>query len=85
MANSLMYQEDYFVVLQSDQPEKILNPQELLDLLQKILQSWSGPLPKELLKFESLTEKALFLRDNFCEWNPEPGHYLQWYVVRLEK
>lgn len=85
MASSIMYEENYFVVLQTDQPEEILTNQELLEKLQKVLQASSGNLPKELLKFNTLEEQALFLRDNFCEWNAEPGEYLQWYVTRIEK
>ncbi len=85
MASSIMYEENYFVVLSPDQPEEILTNQELLDKLQKVLQVYSGKLPQELLKFQTVEEQALFLRDNFCEWNAEPGQYLQWYVTRLEK
>ena len=33
MSNSIMYQEDGFVVLEPDQPEQILTSQELLEKL----------------------------------------------------
>jgi len=80
-----MYQDDYFVVLQPDQPEEIMTKQELLEKLLNLLSVFSDVMPKELLKFPTLEEKALFLRDNFCEWNIAAGEYLQWYAIRLEK
>ena len=36
MPDSIMYQEDGFVVLEADQPEQILTPQELLEKLKGI-------------------------------------------------
>lgn len=80
-----MYQEDAFVVLQSDQPEELLSPEELLAKLEGILQSRQEDLPRELQKFDSLKEQAQYLMENFCEFDLGPGQYLQWYVVRLEK
>ena len=85
MPDSIMYQEDAFVVLQSDQPEQLLSPEELLDKLKEILHSRQDDLPRELQKFNSLEEQAQYLRDNYCEFDLEPGQYFQWYVVRLEK
>lgn len=85
MPDSIMYREDAFVVLETDQPEQFLSPTELLEKLQAILQSRQDDLPRELQKFTSLAEQAQYLRDNFCELDVGPGQYLQWYVVRLEK
>ena len=85
MADSIMYHEDYFVVLQPDKPEEFLTPEELLETLKGVLREHQGDLPRELQKIATLEEKAQCLRDNFCEWEREPGQYLQWYVVRLEK
>jgi len=85
MPDSMMYQEDAFVVLESDRSEQFMTPQELLEKLTGILQSRQDDLPKELQKFASVDEQARYLIENFCELDMEPGKYLQWYVVRLEK
>jgi hypothetical protein len=80
-----MYQEDAFVVLESDKPEQILTHEELLDKLKQILLNRQDDLPRELEKIASIDEQAKYLRDNFCELDVDPNQYLQWYVVRLEK
>ncbi len=85
MPNSIMYQGDIFVVLESDQPEQFLSPEELFQKLIDLLQSQSDSLPKALEKFSSIEEKARHLRDNYCELDIGEGNYLQWYVTRLEK
>lgn len=80
-----MFQEDAFVVLEPNQPEQFLTPEELLEKLKVILQTRQDDLPRELQKFTSVEKQAQHLRDNYCEFDLEPGQYLQWYVVRLEK
>jgi len=85
MPSSLMYQEEMFVVLETDQEEQFLTPEELLDKLKIVLQNYPEELPRELQKFSNLEEKATYLRDNFCELDIGKNGYLQWYVVRLEK
>jgi hypothetical protein len=85
MPDSIMYQEDCFVVLESDQAEQFLSHQELLEKLTGILQSRQDDLPKELEKFTLIEEQAKYLMDNFCELAMPAGQYLQWYIVRLEK
>lgn len=85
MPDSIMYQEDAYVVLESDQPEQFLTPEELLEKLTEILRSRQDNLPRELQKFATIEEQARYLMENFCELDMEPGKYLQWYVVRLEK
>ncbi len=86
MPDSIMYQEDCFVVLETDQPEQFLTPEELLEKLKGILQIQDEEdLPRELQKFTLLEEQAQHLRDNYCELDVGLGQYLQWYVVRLEK
>jgi hypothetical protein len=85
MSISLMYQEDMFVVLETDQEEQFLTPEELFDKLKIVLQNYPEELPRELQKFSNLEEKATYLRDNFCELDIGKNGYLQWYVVRLEK
>lgn len=85
MVDSIMYQEDYFVLLQNDQDEQFLTPSELLSQLEQVIESCPEHLPKELDKFATSSQKAQYLRDNFCQLDLEPGQYLHWYVVRLEK
>ena len=85
MPDSMMYQEDAFVLLESDQPEQFLTQEELLEKLKQVLSTLETALPKELEKFSSLTEQAEYLKNNFCELDTGPGRYLQWYAVRLEK
>ncbi len=80
-----MYQEDGFVVLESEQPEQFLTAEELLEKLKGILRSRQDNLPRELQKFASVEEQAQHLMENFCELDVGSGQYLQWYVVRLEK
>lgn len=85
MPDSIMYQEDCFVVLEPDQPEQFLTHEELLEKLKQVLQTRQDDLPRELQKFTSLEEQASYLMNNYCELDLEPGQYLQWYVTRLEK
>lgn len=85
MPSSLMYQEEMFVVLETDQKEQFLTPEELLDKLKIVLQNHPEELPRELQKISSLEEQTIYLRDNFCELDIGKNGYLQWYVVRLEK
>ncbi|GBF82261.1 chlororespiratory reduction protein 7 [Aphanothece sacrum] len=85
MPNSIMYQEDGFVVLETDQDEQILTHQELLDKLKDILSTRQDDLPRELQKISSIEEQAVYLQENFCDLDMGPGNYLQWYVIRLEK
>jgi hypothetical protein len=80
-----MFQEDAFVVLESNQPEQFLTPTQLLEKLKVILATRQEDLPRELQKFTSVEEQAQYLLDTSCELDVGPGDYLQWYVVRLEK
>ncbi|WP_017303820.1 chlororespiratory reduction protein 7 [Spirulina subsalsa] len=84
MANSIMYQEDGYVVLEPDQPEQFLCEAELLAKLQTLLEQQTD-LPPYLKKFPSPQAQARHLLETACEWDIAPGQYLQWYVVRLEK
>ncbi|GFE71305.1 chlororespiratory reduction protein 7 [Chroococcus sp. FPU101] len=85
MVDSIMYQEDYFVVLETEQAEQFFTPEELLDKLKEVIQSQKLDLPTDLKKFSTLEQQAKYLRDNYCELKGDNGQYLQWYVVRLEK
>ena len=85
MADSIMYQEDAFVVLETDRPEQFMTPQELQQKLEATLSSGEVDLPRELEKFASVKEQAQHLMENYFELDVGTGKYLQWYVVRLEK
>jgi hypothetical protein len=85
MPDSIMYQGDYFLVLESDRPEQFQTPDELRDKLKALLTSRPDLDSRELAQFSSLEEKAIHLRDNYCELDIGEGEFLQWYVVRLEK
>jgi len=86
MPDSLMYQQDDFVVLETNQPEQFLTASELLEKLKKVLQNFKfQDLPKDLQKFNSVEAQAQYLLDTSCELDIGVGQYLQWYAVRLEK
>jgi hypothetical protein len=86
MPDSLMYQQDHFVVLEPNQPEQFLTPSELLEKLKTTLQKLIiQDLSPDLQKFDTLEAQAQYLLDTSCELDIAPGQYLQWYAVRLEK
>ena len=85
MPDSIMFQEDAFVLLETNQPEQFLTPAELLEKLKAILATRQDDLPRDLQKFTSLEEQAQYLMATSCELDIGSGQYLQWYVVRLEK
>ncbi|MGB5969981.1 MAG: chlororespiratory reduction protein 7 [Spirulinaceae cyanobacterium] len=85
MPDSIMYQEDAYVVLESDREEEFLTPEELVAKLEGILTQQPEDVPRELLKFDSTEAQAKHLMENYCELDVGTGKYLQWYAVRLEK
>ncbi|MEH1837895.1 MAG: chlororespiratory reduction protein 7 [Nostoc sp.] len=86
MPDSLMYQQDNFVVLETNQPEQFLTQLELLEKLKTTLQQLViQDLPPDLQKFDTTDAQAQYLLDTTCELDIAPGQYLQWYAVRLEK
>lgn len=85
MSDSIMYQEDSFVVLESDREEEFLSAEELKEKLKNILITQQDNLPRNLDKFSSPEKQAQHLMDNYYEFDLGAGKYLQWYVVRLEK
>ncbi|NET02704.1 MAG: chlororespiratory reduction protein 7 [Sphaerospermopsis sp. SIO1G2] len=86
MPHSLMYEEDNFVVLETNQPEQFLTAAELLEKLVKTLAGIPfDDLPQDIKKFASVTEQAQHLIDTGCELDMGPGKYLHWYAVRLER
>lgn len=84
MPDSIMYQEDAYIVLEPDRPEVFLSPEELLEKLENILRD-RDDLPRDLKRFSTVGEQAKYLMESSCEFDVAPGQYLQWYVVRLEK
>ena len=84
MADSIMYQEDGYVVLETNQEELLMTESELLTKLETLLASQSN-LPSDITKFTNLSQKAEYVLNNYCEFNVDDDNYLQWYVVRWEK
>jgi Protein CHLORORESPIRATORY REDUCTION 7 len=86
MPDPLMYAEDYFVVLETNQAEQFLTASELLEKLKIVLQQMnSQELPPDVQKINPVAKQAQYLIDTSCELDLGPGEYLQWYAVRLEK
>lgn len=85
MPDPRLYESDTFVLLEPNQPEQFLTTIELLEKLQAILAQRQDDLPRDLQKFASVEEQAQYLLETSCELDMEPGQFLQWYAVRLEK
>jgi len=85
MPDTIMYQEDMFVVLMPGADEVFMTPEELLEQLRDILSQRQDDLPRDLQRFTSITDQARHLRDTACDFDLRPGEAMQWYVVRLEK
>lgn len=86
MPDPLMYDsEDYYVLLEPNQAEQILTAAELLDRLKTVLRDRQDNLPRDVQPFTDLEEQAKYLMETACELDMNPGEYLQWYAVRLEK
>ncbi|WPF89386.1 chlororespiratory reduction protein 7 [Cyanobacterium aponinum AL20118] len=84
MVDSIMYQEDGYVVLEPNQPEQLLTEMELLQKLEQVIESCQD-IPSDINSIDSLSEKAKYLLENYCEFNIDDDNSLQWYVVRWEK
>ena len=85
MADPIMYQEDGYVVLEADREEQFMTAEELQQKLEKLLVSSEVETPRELTKFDSISDRASYLRDNYFELDIGENKFLQWYVVRLNK
>uniref|UniRef100_B8HPT5 Chlororespiratory reduction protein 7 n=1 Tax=Cyanothece sp. (strain PCC 7425 / ATCC 29141) TaxID=395961 RepID=B8HPT5_CYAP4 len=85
MPNSLMYEEDMFVVLETGEPEQFLSAAELMEKLKSILSDRQDNLPRDLQNIVGVDAQAKRLLDTSCDLDMGPDRYLQWYVVRLEK
>lgn len=85
MPDPRMYEQENFVVLEPGQSEEFLTAAELLEKLTRVLSQHQENLPRDLQKFTSIDRQAQYLMETSCELNLEPGQFLQWYAVRLEK
>ncbi len=85
MTDSLMFQEDDYVVLTPGQPEEILTAAEMLARLEITLAATQLNLPTDVSSKTSIAAQAAYLLVNYCELDLDNGQYLHWYAVRLEK
>jgi len=85
MPDSLMYDQEVFVLLEADQPEQFLTVAELLEKLKTVLGQRQDNLPQDLQQLPSVDAQAQRLLDTACELDVGPGQFLQWYATRLEK
>ncbi|BAY91640.1 MULTISPECIES: chlororespiratory reduction protein 7 [unclassified Tolypothrix] len=86
MPDPLMYLQDNYVVLETNQAEQFLTASELLEKLKLVVQNISvEDLPPDVQKIDEVEAQAQYLIDTSCELDLGPGKYLQWYAVRLEK
>lgn len=86
MPDSIMYQDDYYVVLSPEMTEQFVTLPELEDILKKLLTPMqSSLLPQDLQKITSLDLQVERLVDTACQLDCGDLGVWQWYVVRLEK
>lgn len=86
MPDPLIYQQDNFVILETNQPEQFLTASELLEKLKVTLEHLKlQDLPPDVQKLDTPQVQAQYLLDTTCELDVGPGKYFQWYAVRLEK
>jgi REP element-mobilizing transposase RayT len=85
MPDSLMFNNDAYVVLEPNKPEEILTPAEMYAKLQKIVINFANELPIDVQQITGIENRVKYLLDTSCELDLAPGEYLQWYAVRLEK
>jgi hypothetical protein len=85
MPDPIMYQEDAYVVLETNQTEQFFTPAELFEKLKGVLAQRQDDLPVDLQRFETVEAQAQYLMETSCELDVGPDGFLQWYVVRLEK
>ena len=85
MSDSLMFNNDAYVLLETDRPEQLLTPAEMYDKLKEIVVKFADDLPDDVRRINGVDERVRYLLDTSCELDLAPGEYLQWYAVRLEK
>jgi Protein CHLORORESPIRATORY REDUCTION 7 len=85
MSDSLMFNNEAYVVLEPNRPEELLTPVEMFAKLKDIVVRFDRDLPIDVQQISGIDRKVQYLLDTSCELDLAPGEYLQWYVVRLEK
>lgn len=85
MPDPRLYESDTYVLLEPGLAEQFLSTEAMLEKLQTILEKRQDDLPRDLQKFSLVQDQARYLLETSCELDMEPGQFLQWYVVRLEK
>jgi Protein CHLORORESPIRATORY REDUCTION 7 len=76
--------EDHYIVLETNQPEVILDATEIYTKLQMLLQQNPDIIPSDLRSLPS-DQQVRSLLDTVCELDMGADQYLQWYAIRLEK
>ncbi len=85
MPDALMYDEEMFVLLETNQPEQFVTAPELLQKLESILKTSQVELTPDLQQLTTAAAQAQQLLNTACELDLGPDRFLQWYAVRLEK
>jgi hypothetical protein len=85
MSDSLMFNNDAYVLLETNKPEQLLTPAEMFDKLKEIVLKFADDLPEDVRQISVVEDQVQHLLDTSCELDLAPGEYLQWYAVRLEK
>ncbi|OKH17793.1 chlororespiratory reduction protein 7 [[Limnothrix rosea] IAM M-220] len=83
MPDPIMYQEDGYVVLRHDQPEQIMESDEIRQFFRDLFTKQPDLLPSELATLSTDAQITKLLED-YCELEIPDG-FLQWYAVRFEK
>jgi hypothetical protein len=78
-------QEEYFVILETSQPEEIVTAAEMHGKLVAWILAHPGELPRGLEAFPTTSDQADHLMDTVCELPMPKGEFFQWYAIRLEK
>ncbi len=71
--------EEYYVILRTGEEEQFVTRSELETLLASTVAT------AESVGGAELDRRVKFLIDTACDYPTEPGQYLEWYSVRLEK
>lgn len=85
MPDSLMFNNEAYVLLETDRPEQLLTPAEMFTKLKEIVTKFANDLPIDVRSIAGVDAQVQYLLDTSCELDLAPGEYLQWYAVRLEK
>ncbi len=85
MSDSLMFNNDAYVVLETNRLEQILTPAEMFARLKEIAINFADDLPIDIREIASIDERVQYLMESSCELYLSPEKHFQWYVVRLEQ